>query len=307
MKMKLTTLLLTTTTLGLLAGGVLAQTSPAAVPATAPAIPALAQAQPTFDPSQLPTTRGTVRFFTLTPRGDVDGFVLADGTQVHVPPHLSAQLVGAVKLGDAVTVHGLRAAAIPLVAAMSVTGDASGQTVFDQGPDGGPGPGKPGHGPPPPGGPAGRSQAEVTGKVLMVLHGPRGEANGAMLEDGTVLRLPPPEAARLASTLTVGQTVVAQGPGIANNLGRMVEVRSIGASHNQMAQVQAPPPRTARVAQMATAAGRLRRRLRLAVQPLTQLRHLVRKTDNRIWSEDQMRYAIIERDGTISIILKETK
>lgn len=133
MKMKLTTLLLTTTTLGLLAGGVLAQTSPAAVPATAPAIPALAQAQPTFDPSQLPTTRGTVRFFTLTPRGDVDGFVLADGTQVHVPPHLSAQLVGAVKLGDAVTVHGLRAAAIPLVAAMSVTGDASARQCSTRG------------------------------------------------------------------------------------------------------------------------------------------------------------------------------
>jgi len=81
----------------------------------------------------------------------------------------------------------------------------------------------------------------VSGKILAVLHGPRGEANGAMLEDGTVLRLPPPEAARLTAMLAPGQTVVAQGPGIANNLGRMVDVRAIGASRDQLAQVQAPP------------------------------------------------------------------
>ena len=109
MKTKLMALLLATTTLGLLSGGVLAQTPPPAAAAPPPA--PLTQAQPRFDPSQLPATHGTVRFFTLTPRGDVDGFILADGTQVHVPPHLSTQLVAAVRLGDAVTVRGLRAAA----------------------------------------------------------------------------------------------------------------------------------------------------------------------------------------------------
>ncbi len=248
MKTKLKAFLLATATLGAMAGGVLAQTAPAARPAPPPDAP-LTQPQPVFDPNQLPATRGTVRYFTMTPRGDVDGFVLADGTQVHVPPHLSTQLVAAVKLGDAVTVRGLHAAALPMVAAMSVTSDANGQTVVDMGPPGGPGRGGPGRGPhdapgrgpgvPPP--PAAGQSSEVTGKILTVLHGPRGEANGAMLEDGTVLRLPPPEVARLASTLTPGQTVVAQGPGIANNLGRMVAVRAIGASHDQLAQVQTPP------------------------------------------------------------------
>jgi hypothetical protein len=244
MKTKLKAFLIATTAVGALAGGVLAQTPPPA--RTAP----LAPAQPAFDLSQLPATRGTVKYFTLTPRGDVDGFILADGTQVHVPPHLSTQLVAAVRLGDAVTVRGLRAAAVPMVAALSVTGDASGQTVVDAGPPGGPGhgpgeradrgPGAPP--PPPPGRPAAGPPSEVSGKILAVLHGPRGEANGAMLEDGTVLRLPPPEAARLTATLASGQTVVAQGPGIANNLGRMVDVRAIGPSRDQLAQVQAPPP-----------------------------------------------------------------
>ncbi len=248
MKTKLKALLIATAAAGTLAGGVLAQT-PATRTAPPPVAAPLAPAQPAFDLSQLPATRGTVKYFTLTPRGDVDGFILADGTQVHVPPHLSTQLVAAVRLGDAVTVRGLRAAAVPMVAALSVTGDASGQTVVDMGPPGGPGHGPGGRPPgappppPPPGGPAAGPPSEVSGKILAVLHGPRGEANGAMLEDGTVLRLPPPEAARLTATLASGQVVVAQVPGIANNLGRMVDVRAIGPSRDQLAQVQAPPPR----------------------------------------------------------------
>jgi len=261
MKTKLKAFLIATTALGALAGGVLAQTPPAAGGAPPPAAAApLMQAQPAFDLSQLPIMRGTVKFFTMTPRGDVDGFVLADGTQVHVPPHLSTQLVAAVRLGDTVTVRGLRAAAVPMVDAMSVTGEASGQTVVDTGPPGGPGRGpggRPDHGPgarspggpgfagmrpPSPGRPAAGPPSEVSGKVLTVLHGPRGEANGAMLEDGTVLRMPPPEAMRLTAALAPGQTVVAQGPGIANNLGRMVDVRAIGASHEQLTPIQAPPP-----------------------------------------------------------------
>ncbi len=249
MKVKLKAFLIATTAAGALAGGVLAQTPPPARTAPSPTAAPLAPAQPAFDLSQLPATRGTVKYFTLTPRGDVDGFILADGTQVHVPPHLSSQLVAAVRLGDAVTVRGLHAAAIPMVAALAVTGDASGQTVVDTGPPGGPGRGPGGRAdrgsgapPPPPGGPAAGPPSEVSGKILAVLHGPRGEVNGAMLEDGTVLRLPPPEAARLTATLAPGQNVVAQGPGIANNLGRMVEVRAIGPSRDQLAQVQAPSP-----------------------------------------------------------------
>jgi len=145
-------------------------------------------------------------------------------------------------------VRGLRAAAAPMVAAMSVTGDANGQTVVDNGPDGRrPGPGRgPDRGP---GAPPARAAAgdpaavgEVSGKVLVALHGPRGELNGAMLEDGTALRLPPPEAARLSAMLQPGGMVVAQGRAVTNAFGRVVEVRGIGATRDTLQQVQAPPP-----------------------------------------------------------------
>ncbi len=231
-----------------LAGEVVAQSASPAGPASAAPAPVPAQPQPAFDLSQLPATHGTVRFFTLTPRGEVDGFVLADGTEVHLPPHLSAQLAAAVKVGDAVTVRGLRAAAVPMVAAMSVTGDANGQSVVDTGPEGrgGPGPDRGPGAPPALVGPAVVGPAvigEVSGKVLIALHGPRGELNGAMLEDGTALRLPPPEATRLAAMLQPGQAVVAQGPAVTSALGRVVMVRGIGATREALQPVQAPPPR----------------------------------------------------------------
>jgi hypothetical protein len=70
---------------------------------------------PMWDASQLPETRGTVKQYTLTPRGDVDGLILSDGTEIKLPPHLTAQIVYAVRPGDAVSIRGLKARALPLV------------------------------------------------------------------------------------------------------------------------------------------------------------------------------------------------
>src|SRR5437899_1118294 len=83
-----------------------------AIAQTAPPPPA--GPTPLSDPQQLPTYRGQTQQFTLSPRGDIDGLILVDGTEVKTPPHLSTELAYSVKSGDAVTVHGLRAAALPL-------------------------------------------------------------------------------------------------------------------------------------------------------------------------------------------------
>ncbi|MGB9164037.1 MAG: hypothetical protein WCC41_06245, partial [Rhodomicrobium sp.] len=72
---------------------------------------------PVYDPGQLPAFNGRVQQFTLTPRGDIDGFILTDGTEVKTPPHLSTQVAVTLRNGDAVTIRGLRAAAIPLIEA----------------------------------------------------------------------------------------------------------------------------------------------------------------------------------------------
>lgn len=196
----------------------------------------------TYDPQQLPAIQGKVAQYSLTPRGDVDGFILEDGTQVHMPPHLSTQLVFAVHPGDAVTVRGLRARAIPLVQAMQVTNDATKASVQDNGPPPGP-KGGPDHGPGHPPRPEAAGQPmDAQGRVKAQLYGPRGDLNGVLLEDGTQVRLPPPEAQRLQAQLAVGQTVAVRGDGMASPLGRVVAAREFGANPGSLQPLQGPPP-----------------------------------------------------------------
>ena len=104
--------------------------------------------------------------------------------------NFGTQFVYAVKPGDAMTIRGLRARAIPMVQAMSVMNDVTGATVTDTG-AGGPRP-RPGEAP---------SDAQQTlsamGRIEAQLHGPRGDLNRALLEVGTiVLRLGQAQLAR---------------------------------------------------------------------------------------------------------------
>src|SRR5438876_9696521 len=112
---------------------------------------------PLWDATQLPESRATAKQYTLTPRGDVDGLILNDGTEIKLPPHLTAQIVFAIKPGDPVSVRGLRARALPLVDAASVTNFVTGVTVADNGPPGGPG--------------RTITESTLTGRIAAALHG----------------------------------------------------------------------------------------------------------------------------------------
>ncbi|WP_044558756.1 hypothetical protein [Azospirillum sp. B4] len=193
---------------------------------------------PLYDAAQLPAIRGVVRQFTQTPRGDIDGLILMDGTEVKTPPHLSSGIAYAIRPGDTVVVHGLKAAALPLVRAISISDEASKITISDDGP-----------------GPGRRLDAAAgvpalsSGRVRMPLHGPEGEVDGALLEDGTILRLPP-DAYRAAAGLKPGQTVFAEGAVLTTPFGRVVEVSGIGTTPDRLEpiapQPPAPPPPPAR-------------------------------------------------------------
>jgi hypothetical protein len=52
------------------------------------------------------TVRGTVREFTTAPKGEVDGMILSDGTEVHWPPHLGDKVTALVSKNDRVKVSG---------------------------------------------------------------------------------------------------------------------------------------------------------------------------------------------------------
>jgi len=230
----------------------LAQAPP---PSPDPRAPGLSA--PVYDPQQFPAWRGEVQQFTLTGRGDIDGFILKDGTEVKTPPELSTQLAFVVKPGSQVTIHGLRAAALPLVRAVSITEDATHRTVTDNDT------GAPSDPPPPPReGPLGPSTAlgqgalaEQSGRVRMALHGPQGEVNGVLLESGTIWRFPPDQADQLGSLLQPSQSLVAEGTVLTSTLGIVVEVAEIGTSRDRLVSVgpsvplpPGPGPRDRRLA-----------------------------------------------------------
>jgi hypothetical protein len=224
-----------------LSADALAQNPPQPPPNQPP--PAAGQA-PLYDPQQLPAQRGQVQQFTLTPRGDIDGLILTDGTEVKTPPHLSTQIAYAIRPGDTVTIHGLHAAVLPLARAVSIADDATGRTVIDNGP---PGPGRAPAAPPPPvatatsaGGPL-PGLTEVQSRVRMALHGPQGDVNGALLDDGTILRLPPPEGYRFSGLLQPGQMIVAEGTELVTAMGKVMDAQQIGASREQLSLVETPP------------------------------------------------------------------
>lgn len=203
----------------------------AAIVATAlAAVGGVAQVAPpfnigTYDLSQLPETKGVVKQFTLTARGDVDGLILQDGTEVSFPPHVGMQVAFAIKPGDSVSVRGLRARMTPLVDAAVIRNETTGATITDTGP-----------------GP--RPDAAVTtisGTITQLLHGKRGEVNGALLDDGTIVRLPPHEVTRLGSVLVAGRPLTVSGTLNATPLGRVVEAWSIGANQSSVIELDRPP------------------------------------------------------------------
>src|ERR1700728_2995976 len=160
-----------------------------------------------YDPQQFPAIRGEIERLTLTARGDIDGVILKDGTEVKTSPGLSTQIAFAIKPGDHVTIHGLRAAALPLVRAMSITDDVTRRTVTDSdSTPANPQPPRPTMPPrdsPPP--PALGASSETSGRVRMALHGLQGEVNGVLLESGAILRFPPDQADQLASLIQPGR------------------------------------------------------------------------------------------------------
>ena len=58
--------------------------------------------------------------------------------------------------------------------------------------------------------------------VRRVLHGPKGEARGALLEDGRIVRMPPHTDEALHDSLAPGDKLAARGEGLSNPLGTAV-------------------------------------------------------------------------------------
>src|ERR1700722_365698 len=73
--------------------------------------------------------RGQVDRFTLSAGGQLDGFLLDDGTEVHVAANMAAQLGHAVQQGNPVQVREVQVPGSRLVIASSVTSESTQETI----------------------------------------------------------------------------------------------------------------------------------------------------------------------------------
>jgi hypothetical protein len=194
--------------------------SAAAQPAPPPAPPtdvARRQAMP---------MQGTVARLLPTPAGEVDGLLLTDGRLVRFPPHLSAALMSVVGQGDALAIDGMAEGTAGDIRAWRITNRSTGRSVSDSAPPE----------PPAPRAWAGRDM-QVSGVVQRTLSGPRGEVNGAILDNGTVVRFPPPVGEAFASLLAPGRMLAAQGYGSSGPGGTAIEAVALGDSAASLMQV----------------------------------------------------------------------
>lgn len=187
-----------------------------------------------IDPDSLPETVGTFERFVLNPHGEVDGFVLKDKKArllVHTPPHMDKEITRHLRQGETVRVRGVRPRGANLLAAVAVT-NAAGREIVDNGPDHDREHPKVKH-----------TEMTAEGTVELSLFGPKGELRGALLSDGTVLRIGPKEAEHVAALLAPGAMVAARGDGLQTKHGRVIHVDEIGPDEDRLKQIKKPKPK----------------------------------------------------------------
>ncbi|MFM0194575.1 hypothetical protein [Paraburkholderia strydomiana] len=198
--------------------------APAIAAPDAPPPPARATVLPT-DQQQVRVASGTVIRFVINPEGDVDGFVLHDGSLVRFPPHMGSQLVSVVHQGDPVRIAGVSNGAGD-VSAQQITNERTSQQIVDQPPPIGATP------MPPALRGAGLVKFSVKGPVARVMTAPRGEPDGVMLANGTIIRMPPPVAQQFANLMRPDVVVAASGYGTRNQYGEALQATAFGAPGN---------------------------------------------------------------------------
>ncbi|PRY09252.1 hypothetical protein [Paraburkholderia sp. BL25I1N1] len=204
---------------------------PPAPSANAPLPPPFAEAPRDGAPA---TVSGVLQRFVINPEGDVDGMLLADNTLVRFPPHIGTQVAAAFAPGATVNVNGFAQPGGTL-RARQIADANNGRSVVDQPPP------ADAQRPPKLLAGVGLVKLDATGRVLRVTSAPRGEPDGVLLTDGTVIKLTPPAAARFATLLQPGATIAAQGYGTRNRYGESLQATAFGTPGNLTVIYDVPP------------------------------------------------------------------
>jgi hypothetical protein len=153
---------------------------------------------------------GRVKSLLKNDRDDVDGLLLENGLRIHFPPHAGKRIADVVRVGDTVRMEGVQKMAPDGEKVFELTRLESGKEAIqierpgpDRGPGVGPGPG--------PRGPRDEEPMNVEGLVTEYARNPRGDIDGLILKDGTVVRFPPHQSREIQELIALGDTVTIQG------------------------------------------------------------------------------------------------
>ena len=169
-----------------------------------------------------PTAQGKSVRLLVNPFGEVDGLLLDNDTIVTFPAHMGDELASVVKPGDAVVVKGYPESPSQIKGYV-ITSTANNQTVVTL--------------PKPRGGikmpkffrRMGLKAMSAQGEVRYLRFGGKGEVNGVILTDGTIIRFKREALYRFGGLLQIGQRVAATGYGSENQFGRALEASALGA------------------------------------------------------------------------------
>jgi hypothetical protein len=183
-----------------------------------------------LDPDYLPETKGTLNRFVVNPEGDIDGLLLKDGTEIHTPPHLSPQLAIALAPGRRVAVRGVKPRDSDLIIAVAIR-PGRGEQILDEGPE---------HRKRKAGPRVRKLRKAVLhgGPIERLLHGPKGDVHGALLEDGSVARFPPHVGEAYAALLVPGQALWVRGHIVAIEQGEAIVAEAMGRDESSLEQLE---------------------------------------------------------------------
>jgi hypothetical protein len=184
-----------------------------------------------FDPTQLPAFTGTVERYLINPRGETDAVLFREGPQIVFPPEFGEVVRNTVPPGRPIIVWGIRARGAPVITMLAFapnneTSPVAVERFYWR--------------------LLGRAAAEqaerltVSGTVRAPYFAPQGEIAGAVLEDGTVVTVPPGTSEALRDLLRPGAKLAAEGRGVSGELGRAVAAERIGDAADNLRPVPAP-------------------------------------------------------------------
>ena len=152
------------------------------------------------------TTEGTVARYLVDPRGEVEGLLLVDGTQMHVTSHIASEFTKVIKPGHRIRAQGTRKSQSALfepevIQNMTTEGFFRTPLRVDV-----PIPDQENR--------LSMTDMKASGTIQVLLYDYMNEAvRGLLLSDGTQVRLPPDVTDELRRSLQVGQSVEAEGTG----------------------------------------------------------------------------------------------